>query len=171
MFRTIALLYASMPFLLTTALASERPNILYIMSDDHAAHAISAYRSRLAEIAPTPNIDRLANEGALLTNVFCTNSICSPSRACVLTGQYNHVNGAFDLGGQVMPGKQMLAIEMGKAGYHTAMIGKWHLRSEPEGFDFWKVLPGQGHYYNPDFRTPAGDEQIEGYVTDIVTDL
>ncbi|MEZ6060100.1 MAG: sulfatase-like hydrolase/transferase, partial [Planctomycetaceae bacterium] len=76
---------------------AEQPNILYIMSDDHAAHAISAYGGRLAEVAPTPNIDRLANEGALLTNVFCTNSICSPSRACVLTGQYCHTNGAFDL--------------------------------------------------------------------------
>ncbi|MGY8732982.1 MAG: sulfatase-like hydrolase/transferase, partial [Pirellulales bacterium] len=96
------------------------------MSDDHAADGISAYRSRLAKIAPTPNIDRLAKEGALFTNAFCTNSICSPSRACVLTGQYNHVNGSFDLGGRVVPGKQMLAIEMGKAGYHTAMIGKWH---------------------------------------------
>ena len=92
------------------ATAAERPNILYIMSDDHAAHAISAYGGRLAKIAPTPNLDRLANEGALLTNVFCTNSICSPSRACVLTGQYNHRNGAFDLAGNVPPGKQMLAI-------------------------------------------------------------
>ena len=78
--------------------AADRPNILYIMSDDHAAHAISAYKSRLAEVAPTPNIDRLASEGALFENAFCTNSICSPSRACVLTGQYNHINGAFDLG-------------------------------------------------------------------------
>ena len=104
--------------------AAERPNVLYIMSDDHAAHAISAYGSRLAQVAPTPNIDRLAKEGALFTNAFCTNSICSPSRACVLTGQYNHVNGAFDLSGRVLPGKQMLAIEMGKAGYHTAIVSQ-----------------------------------------------
>jgi|GEM_PF-1063976 len=114
-------LYVSM------TLAADRPNILYIMSDDHAAHAISAYGGRLAEIAPTPNIDRLAAEGALFTNAFCTNSICSPSRACVLTGQYDHVNGAFDLAGSVSPGKQMLAIQMKQAGYQTAMIGKWHL--------------------------------------------
>ena len=100
--------------------AGERPNVLYIMSDDHAAHAISAYGSRLAKIAPTPNIDRLAKEGALFSNAFCTNSICSPSRACVLTGQYNHVNGSFDLGGSVQPGKQMLAIEMGKADLDAA---------------------------------------------------
>ena len=178
MFRTIALLYASMPFLLTTALASERPNILYIMSDDHAAHAISAYRSRLAEIAPTPNIDRLANEGALLTNVFCTNSICSPSRACVLTGQYNHVNGAFDLGGQVMPGKQMLAIEMGKAGYHTAMIGKWHLKVEPADFDHYCVLAGQGTYFDPEFRIRGEKPWTKNTIkfdgkhsTDAITDL
>ena len=132
--------------------AAERPNILYIMSDDHAAHAISAYGGRLAEIAPTPNIDRLAEEGALFTNAFCTNSICSPSRACVLTGQYNHVNGSFDLSGSVEPGKQMLAIEMRKAGYETAMIGKWHLKAEPADFDYYCVLPGQGKYHNPDFR-------------------
>ena len=85
------------------AVADERPNILYIMSDDHAAHAVSAYGSRLAKVAPTPNIDRLAKEGALFTNAFCTNSICSPSRACVLTGQYSHINGSFDLSGKVMP--------------------------------------------------------------------
>lgn len=133
--------------------AEERgPNVLYIMSDDHAAHAISAYGGRLAEIAPTPNIDRLAREGALFTNVFCTNSICSPSRACVLTGQYNHRNGAFDLDGSVKPGQQMLAIQMKKAGYQTAMIGKWHLKEEPADFDYYCVLPGQGQYHDPTFR-------------------
>jgi len=129
-----------------------RPNVLYIMSDDHAAHAISAYGGRLADVAPTPNIDRLAHEGALFTNAFCTNSICSPSRACVLTGQYNHVNGAFDLAGSVKPGNQMLAIEMKKAGYHTAMIGKWHLKEEPADFEHYCVLPGQGSYHDPTFR-------------------
>lgn len=155
-----------------------RPNILYIMSDDHAAHAISAYGSRLAKIAPTPNIDRLADEGALLVNAFCTNSICSPSRACVLTGQYNHVNGSFDLAGSVEPGKQMLAIEMRKAGYETAMIGKWHLKAEPADFDYYCVLPGQGKYHDPDFRVRG--EQSWGkntisfkgrHVTDVITDL
>jgi N-acetylglucosamine-6-sulfatase len=158
--------------------AADRPNILYIMSDDHAAHAISAYRSRLAAIAPTPNIDRLAKEGALFTNAFCTNSICSPSRACVLTGQYNHVNGAFDLSGKVMPGKQMLAIEMGKAGYHTAMIGKWHLEAEPADFAYYCVLPGQGSYHDPEFLVrgdkPWGQNKIkfEGqHSTDTITDL
>lgn len=170
-------------FLLLTLLpviadAADRPNILYIMSDDHAAHAISAYGSRLAKIAPTPNIDRLAKEGALFRNAFCTNSICSPSRACVLTGQYNHINGSFDLGGRVDPGKQMLAIQMGKAGYHTAMIGKWHLKAEPADFDHYCVLPGQGKYHNPEFRIrgdkPWGKNTIkfEGkHSTDAITDL
>ncbi|MFT5526481.1 MAG: arylsulfatase A-like enzyme [Pirellulaceae bacterium] len=160
------------------AAAADRPNILYIMSDDHAAHAISAYESRLAKIAPTPNIDRLAKEGALLSNAFCTNSICSPSRACVLTGQYNHINGAFDLGGRVDPGKQMLAIEMGKAGYHTAMIGKWHLKAEPADFHYYCVLPGQGKYHNPEFRIrgdkPWGKNLIKfdgKHSTDAITDL
>ncbi len=163
---------------LNAARAADRPNILYIMSDDHAAHAISAYGGRLAEAAPTPNIDRLAREGALFTNAFCTNSICSPSRACVLTGQYNHINGSFDLAGDVKPGKQMLAIEMKNAGYHTAMIGKWHLKVEPADFDYYCVLPGQGSYHDPVFRTrgdkPWGKNTIkfEGkHSTDAITDL
>lgn len=160
------------------ATAADRPNILYIMSDDHAAHAISAYGSRLAKIAPTPNLDRLAHEGALLTNVFCTNSICSPSRACVLTGQYNHTNGAFDLAGKVPPGKQMLAIQMKQAGYQTAMIGKWHLKDEPADFDYYCVLPGQGNYHNPKFLIrgdkPFGKNIItfpDEHSTDVITNL
>ncbi|MEZ6040052.1 MAG: sulfatase [Planctomycetaceae bacterium] len=169
-----------LPLLLLSAAATaaERPNILYIMSDDHAAHAISAYGSRLAKIAPTPNLDRLANEGALLTNVFCTNSICSPSRACVLTGQYNHTNGAFDLAGKVPPGKQMLAIQMKQAGYQTAMIGKWHLKDEPADFDYYCVLPGQGNYHNPEFLIrgdkPFGKNVIkfpDEHSTDAITDI
>ncbi|MCR9116439.1 MAG: sulfatase [bacterium] len=158
--------------------AADKPNILYIMSDDHAAHAISAYEGRLAKTAPTPNLDRLAKEGALFTNAFCTNSICSPSRACVLTGQYNHINGAFDLSGSVPPGKQMLAIEMGKAGYQTAMIGKWHLKVEPADFDYYCVLPGQGKYHDPDFRIrgdkPWGKNTISfkgKHSTDAITDI
>lgn len=172
--RIFFLLVLLTPFL---AEAAERPNILYIMADDHAAHAISAYGGRLAEIAPTPHLDRLAQEGALLTNVFCTNSICSPSRACVLTGQYNHTNGAFDLAGRVPPGRQMLAREMKNAGYQTAMIGKWHLKDEPADFDYYCVLPGQGNYHSPVFRVrgeqPWGKNTVayEGlHVTDVITD-
>jgi arylsulfatase A-like enzyme len=175
-FRLLVLIAVLLPSL--GAVAAERPNILYIMSDDHAAHAISAYGSRLAKVAPTPNIDRLANEGALFTNAFCTNSICSPSRACVLTGQYNHVNGAFDLAGAVEPGRQMLALQMRQAGYHTAMIGKWHLKAEPADFDYYCVLPGQGKYHDPDFRVrgdqPWGKNTIKFdgmHVTDAITDI
>ena len=157
---------------------ANRPNILFIMSDDHAAHAISAYGGRLAKIAPTPNLDRLANEGAILRNAFCTNSICSPSRASILTGQYSHTNGAVDLSGKVFPGKQMLPLEMKKAGYETAMIGKWHLKVEPKDFDYYCVLPGQGKYHNPSFRIrgekPWGKNLIEfpnKHSTDAITDL
>lgn len=158
--------------------ADPRPNILYIMSDDHAAHGISAYGGRLAQVAPTPNIDRLAKEGALFTNAFCTNSICAPSRACVLTGQYDHINGAFDLSGRVAPGKQMLAIQMKKAGYQTAMVGKWHLKAEPADFDYYCVLPGQGRYFSPEFRVrgprPWGKNIIKAtdkHSTDAITDI
>ncbi len=132
--------------------AADRPNVLYIMSDDHTAHAIGAYGGRLASLNPTPTIDRLAKEGMLFENAFCTNSICAPSRACVITGQYPHTNGAYDLGGKIEAKRQFLAIEMKKAGYHTAMIGKWHLKEEPAAFDFYSVLPGQGKYHNPEFR-------------------
>ena len=156
----------------------KKPNILFIMSDDHAAHAISAYGGRLAKVAPTPNLDRLAKEGAIFENAFCTNSICSPSRACVLTGQYNHTNGAVDLSGKVLPGKQMLPIQMAKAGYETAMIGKWHLKVEPKDFDYYCVLPGQGKYHGPSVRIRGektwGKNLIEfpeKHSTDAITDL
>ncbi|MDA8774872.1 sulfatase [Opitutales bacterium] len=176
MIKTLYIITLSIFFLHSSS--GKKPNILYIMSDDHAAHGISAYGGRLAKIAPTPNLDRLAKEGALFKNAFCTNSICSPSRACVLTGQYNHTNGAFDLSGKVMPGKQMLAIEMGKAGYETAMIGKWHLKVEPKDFNYYCVLPGQGKYHGPSFRIrgekPWGKNLIEfpeKHSTDAITDL
>ena len=176
MIKTLYIITLSIFFLHSGS--GKKPNILYIMSDDHAAHGISAYGGRLAKIAPTPNLDRLAKEGALFKNAFCTNSICSPSRACVLTGQYNHTNGAFDLSGKVMPGKQMLAIEMGKAGYETAMIGKWHLKVEPKDFNYYCVLPGQGKYHGPSFRIrgekPWGKNLIEfpeKHSTDAITDL
>ena len=132
--------------------AATAPNILFIMSDDHAAHAIGAYGSRLAGLNPTPNIDRLAKEGARLTNCFCTNSICTPSRATIITGQYSHRNGVTTLNGSIEPARQTLALQMKKAGYETAMVGKWHLKEEPAAFDFYTVLPGQGSYFNPTFR-------------------
>lgn len=147
---------------------TERPNILYIMSDDHAAHAISAYGSRVNR---TPNIDRLANEGALLTSVFATNSICTPSRATIITGQYSHLNGVtvfnrFDSNRMTVP--RLLQ----RGGYYTGMIGKWHLGSDPVGFDRWEILPGQGVYFDPVFYTAQSETTFTGrYVTDVITDL
>ena len=143
--------------LLNLTHAEKKPNILYIMSDDHAAHAIGAYGGRLASLNPTPTIDRLAKEGILFENAFACNSICTPSRASVITGQYPHTNGVTDLGGRIESNRQFLAIEMKKAGYHTAMIGKWHLKLEPRAFDHYSVLPGQGKYHNPEFRI-QGDQ-------------
>jgi arylsulfatase A-like enzyme len=156
----------------------KKPNILYIMSDDHAAHAIGAYGGRLAALNPTPTIDRLAREGMLFENVFAGNAICVPSRATILTGQYAHVHGVVDLGGGIVPSEQHLAIEMKKAGYETAMIGKWHLKHEPAAFDHYCVLPGQGKYHDPEFqvRGPKGWPRdlvtFEGkHSTDVITDL
>jgi len=147
----------------------KRPNIIFIMTDDHARQAISAYGSYRNE---TPNIDRLAEEGMLFENAYVTNSICAPSRAVILTGKHSHINGKIDNSGDRFDSTQVTFPKLlQKAGYQTAMIGKWHLRSQPTGFNFWRVLPGQGHYYNPDFITPDGRERIEGYVTDIITDL
>ncbi len=135
----------------TPASKVDRPNILFIMSDDHTAQAVGVYATTLKKLNPTPNIDQLAREGIIFDNAFCTNGICTPSRACILTGQYNHNNGVFDLGGRIKPQDQMLPVEMKRAGYQTAMIGKWHLKEEPN-FDYYKVLPGQGKYFNTTFR-------------------
>jgi len=158
------------------ASAAKRPNILFIMSDDHCSQAVGAYGSRLARLNPTPVIDTLAKEGILMENAFVTNSICTPSRACIITGQHSIVNGVLDLGGNIPPERQYLAIEMRKAGYDTAMIGKWHLKVEPN-FDYYKVLPGQGKYHNPDFREklagkvwPKNVVKMEGHSSDCITD-
>jgi len=148
--------------------ADERPNILFVFTDDHAAHAIGAYGSKINQ---TPNIDRLAREGMLFRNCFCTNSICAPSRAVILTGKHSHLNGVIDNRQQFDGTQQTMPKLLQAAGYQTAMIGKWHLKTAPTGFDHWIVLPGQGVYYNPRFRTPEGTVQFTGYTTDIITDL
>jgi arylsulfatase A-like enzyme len=145
-----------------------RPNILFIMSDDHAAHAIGAYGSRVNQ---TPNLDRLAREGMLLTNVFATNSICTPSRAAILTGQYSHINGV-TMFNRFDSSRTTVARLLQAGGYYTAMIGKWHLGSDPVGFDRWEILPGQGVYVNPIFYTASTEKTYTGrYVTDVITDL
>lgn len=151
-----------------SAAESTRPNILFVFTDDHASHAIGAYGSKINE---TPNIDRLAREGMLFQNCFCTNSICAPSRAVILTGKHSHLNGVIDNRVRFDGTQQNVAKLLGAVGYQTAIVGKWHLKTEPTGFDFWRVLPGQGSYYNPVFRTPDGNIKIEGYTTDIITDI
>ena len=169
---TVALLCLALTLALSrngysAAPETSRPNILFIMADDHAANAISAYSGRINK---TPQIDRIARDGIRLDDCFCVNSICTPSRACILTGKYSHKNGvpvfnSFD-GSQPTVAKYLQA-----ARYYTGMVGKWHLGSEPTGFDQWTILPGQGVYHNPVFYDAAGHRTIQGYVTDITTDL
>ncbi|WP_420601053.1 sulfatase [Flagellimonas sp.] len=146
-----------------------RPNILFIMSDDHAYQAISAYDSTLIR---TPNIDRLAKEGMLFTNASVTNSICAPSRATILTGKHTHINGKIDNLTPFDTTQVTFPQLFQKAGYQTAMFGKLHFGNSPKGFDEFKIVPGQGSYINPDFITPKGDTiQKTGYATDIITDF
>jgi len=147
-----------------------RPNIVFIFTDDHARQAISAYGGRLAKVAPTPKIDRIAKEGILFTRCCVTNSICAPSRAVILTGKHSHLNGVIDNRAVFDGSQQTFPKLLQKEGYQTAIVGKWHLKSEPTGFDYWDVLQGQGHYYNPDFRTPGGKINVIGYATDVITD-
>jgi len=144
------------------------PNILFIMSDDHAYQAVSAYGYNLNN---TPNIDRIAEEGALFKKGFVTNSICAPSRAVMLTGKHSFINGKVDNIQDFNWDQDNFAKHLQKAGYQTALIGKIHLRGLPQGFDYSAVLPGQGHYYNPDFIINGIKERIKGYVTTITTNL
>ncbi len=156
-----------------------RPNILFIFSDDHAPHAIGAYGSRFAALDPTPHIDALARQGMLFKNSFCTNAICGPSRAVILTGLHSHKNGFRKNGDRFDASQTTFPKVLRAQGYETALFGKWHLQSDPEGFDTWRVLPGQGDYYNPvlygnDDVDEAGKPQrsvTQGHCTDIVTDL
>ncbi len=162
-------------FLLAPAVArsqeggGKRPNILWIMSDDHAAHAIGAYGGRLKDVVPTANLDRLAAEGMVFDAAFCTNSICTPSRATLMTGQYSQANGVLDLNGSLPAEKQYLPKLMKEAGYQTAMIGKWHLKEEPAFYDYYCVFPGQGNYFNPMMREkgkgewPKNEQHFAGY--------
>ena len=155
---------------------SKRPNIIFIMSDDHAAHAISAYGSRLIK---TPNIDRLAREGMRFDNCFVTNSICTPSRAAILTGKYSHLNGV-PVFNHIDHSQAMLQKYLQQAGYYTSVVGKWHLGAnarkrpddgKPTGFDYWNILPGQGAYFDPLFIEMGERKKFKGYTTDIITDL
>ncbi len=151
---------------------SRRPNIVMILTDDHAAHAISCYGS---VVNHTPRIDEIAENGWRFDNCFVTNSLCTPSRAAILTGTYSHVNGVYTLFTPIDASQPTFISQLKAAGYRTAMIGKWHMGHgdghDPQGFDYWDVVPGQGDYWNPTFITPEGRRQVEGYATDIITDL
>src|SRR3954453_16427847 len=166
--RSIAALvvFASTVFAAPAATDS-RPNIIFIMSDDHAAHAIGAYGSRVNQ---TPNIDRLAREGLLLRNMFVTNAICTPSRAAILTGQYSHLNGV-PVFNRFDSSRTTAAKLLQQGGYYTGMIGKWHLGSDPAGFDRWEILPGQGGYFDPVFYSATAETTSPGrYVTPFIPD-
>lgn len=153
-----------------------QPNIVFIMSDDHAAHAISAYGSKFIK---TPNIDRLASEGMKFENCFVTNSICTPSRAAILTGKYSHINGV-PVFNHLDTSQPLLSRYLQQAGYYTGMVGKWHLggqnpytpdRGKPAGFDYWNILPGQGAYFDPVMIEMGVRKNLKGYTTDVITDL
>ena len=173
--RLIQSFFLLFTFLITSSCSDQsekdgkRPNIVFIMSDDHAYQAVSAYRDKLIQ---TPNIDRIGEEGILFTNACVTNSICAPSRATILTGMHTHLNGKID---NIMPfdtTNTTFPQLLHDAGYQTAMFGKLHFGNNPKGFDQFKILPGQGKYYNPEFITKdSGRVQVEGYVTDIITDM
>lgn len=146
----------------------DHPNIIFFLSDDHACNAVGAYGSVINE---TPHIDRLAAEGATFDRAFCNNGICAPSRAAFLTGVHGYINGVETNGDRFDGTQPTIATQLRDAGYTTAMIGKWHLKTDPQGFDHWDILPGQGHYYAPDFRTAKGKRRVPGHVTAITADL
>lgn len=150
-----------------------RPNIIWIYADDHAFQAISAYHDRFAKLAPTPNIDRIANEGALFKHSYVSNSICAPARANILTGVHSHKNGVLDNRTPISFDQPTFPAILRENGYTTAVFGKWHIKTKPEGFDDFKILIGQGQYHNPDYRVKEGDGekqvQLEGYSTDRTT--
>ncbi len=159
---------ALVPGSLSILLQARPLNVLFIFTDDHAYQAISAYGSNRNR---TPNIDRIARDGMLFDRAFVTNSICAPSRAVILTGKHSHLNGQLTNGERFDGSQQTFPKLLQKNGYQTAMIGKWHLKSDPTGFDFWQVLQGQGPYYNPPMNTPDGVRKLTGYTTDVITDV
>jgi arylsulfatase A-like enzyme len=147
--------------------SGRRPNILFIMADDHASQAVGCYGSRLNR---TPNIDRIARDGVRFDNCFCTNGICAPSRAVILTGKHSHINGVRDNSVAFDGNQATFPKLLHTQGYETSFLGKWHLKSDPTGFDSWMILPDQGEYYNPDFIEMGEQKRIPGYVTDILAD-
>lgn len=151
--------------------AAEKPNMVVVLVDDHAFEAISAYKDFLKDYAKTPAIDRLAEEGMLFDNFTCNNSICSPSRAAILTGQYSHKNGVLGLNGAINEDSPQYPEQLQKIGYQTWLVGKWHLKSAPKGYDKHMTVKGQGRYFNPTFNGSEGEWKREGYSTDVYTDI
>ncbi|MCA9035448.1 MAG: sulfatase [Planctomycetaceae bacterium] len=149
---------------------SKQPNIVFIFSDDHASQAISAYGHPL-NLLHTPNLDRLAETGMLFRRCMVPNSICGPSRAVIQTGKYSHLNGFYRNGNRFNGDQQTFPKLLKKAGYQTAVVGKWHLESDPQGFDYWHILPGQGAYYNPPMIKNGERVKHDGYTTDLITDF
>ena len=177
--RTQLLLSAALPLAgmaLLSACQSEKKNtkkpfnIVYIMTDDHTAQMMSCYDTRYAH---TPNLDRIAQDGVLFSNSYVANSLSGPSRACMVTGKHSHKNGFYDNTNCVFDNTQQTFPKLlQKAGYQTALVGKWHLESLPTGFDYWEIVPGQGSYYNPSFITQENDTiRKHGYLTNIITDM
>ena len=157
----------------TAAYAQQHPNIVYIMCDDHAYQCISAYGSALSKLAPTPNIDRLAERGMRFDRAFVENSLSTPSRACLMTGQYSHQNGQRQLGEGIDTTRTFFTELLQEAGYQTAVVGKWHMGCDPKGFDYYHVYNDQGQYWNPQYRgTDTNNEFVveKGYSTDLTTD-
>lgn len=176
----LSLLFLMPLFSQTTNKVIEKPNILFILSDDHTSQAWGIYGGELEAYVQNKNIKRLAREGTVLNNAFCTNSICTPSRGSILTGQYSHINQVFTLNEPLPKGHPNIAKTLSKNGYQTAIIGKWHLVGEPEGFDYFNVLPGQGRYWNPVLKSKEnwGDgydasagKEYKGFSTDVIADL
>jgi len=179
-FLGFTLLFLNVSFGQETESITEKPNILFILSDDHTSQAWGIYDGPLTNHVQNKNIKRLAEEGTVLNNAFCTNSICTPSRGSILTGQYSHVNQVYTLNEPLPKGHPNIAKTLSKNGYQTAIIGKWHLVGQPEGFDYFNVLPGQGRYWNPILKTKedwadgynaANGTEYKGFSTDVITDL
>jgi arylsulfatase A-like enzyme len=167
-YRILFFVFAGLFFAGGIRAQSGRPNIIFILSDDHAYQAISAYGSKLAQ---TPNIDRIGREGAIFTRALVTNSICGPSRATLLTGKYSHMNGYTLNENRFNTNQFLFPALLQQNGYQTAWVGKWHLGNLPRGFDYFRILRGQGEYYNPDFIGPHDTARMEGYVTELITKL